>query len=103
MNDTNVNCVNQCGEVCSSLGCQKVHGCPAGDTNTSHHIRVSQGKRAAVNTELFWIAIADTPPPMGVKLQLINRNCGVATYGTWSAKDKFWTHWQGLPKFAERA
>ena len=73
------------------------------DTNTSHPIRVSQGKRAAVNTELFWIAIADNPPPMGVKLQLINRNCGVATYGTWSAKDKFWTHWQGLPKFEEKA
>lgn len=99
--DINANPLNQCGEVCSSVGCQHVHGCPAGAMNTSHHIRVSQGKRAAVNTELVWIAIADIPPPMGVKLQLINRHCGVATYGSWNGKDKFWTHWQGLPKFDE--
>lgn len=85
-----------CGEVCSSSGCHKGHGCPAGE------IKVSQNKRAAVNTELFWIPIAEVAPPMGVKLQLINRHCGVATYGSWSGKDKFWTHWQGLPKFQEK-
>ncbi len=66
------------------------------------HIKVSQNKRAAVNTELFWIPIAEVAPPMGVKLQLINKSCGVATYGSWSGKDKFWTHWQGLPKFQEK-
>lgn len=45
-----------------------------------------------------WRVITDTTP-RGVKLQLINKKAGVATYGTIGTKNTFWTHWAPLPTF----
>ena len=61
-------------------------------------IKVNAEHTAAVAQEFFWIPVKDFPPPLGVKLLLINQDLGVATMGTYS-KSYNWTHWQGLPKF----
>lgn len=50
---------------------------------------------AAVSTNVYWQPI-DTAP-RGVKIQLINKQSGVATYGTYYG-DKFWDYWCALPK-----
>lgn len=63
-------------------------------------IKTTNDGRAAVNTELFWIPIAEVEPPRGAKLLLINRRQGVATMGEYRVSDNF-THWQALPKFKE--
>lgn len=56
---------------------------------------------AAVDRGYFWRPVtSDTP--RGVKLQLINRSCGVAQYGTLSSGKNFWTHWAALPVFADK-
>lgn len=49
----------------------------------------------AVSTHVYWLPI-DTATPRGVKLQLLGKG-GVATYGNYHG-DKFWTHWQSLPR-----
>lgn len=63
-------------------------------------IKINNSRSAAVNQETFWIPIDECPPPVGVKLLLINDRNGVACLGTYLEKHQ-WTHWQGLPKFAE--
>lgn len=63
-------------------------------------IKLNTDKSAAVNQQLVWLSIDDCPPPVGAKLLLINRANGVAVLGIYQAKHQ-WTHWQGLPKFAE--
>lgn len=50
---------------------------------------------AAVDHNYFWQPISTCP--LGVKVQL-NSKAGVATYGTLTSKDTFWTHWAPLPK-----
>lgn len=49
----------------------------------------------AVDHNYFWLPI-DTCP-RGVKVQLLGAG-GVAMYGTYNGKDKFYTHWAPLPK-----
>lgn len=61
-------------------------------------IKQTNDGAAAVNTELFWIPVADVPPPNGPKLLLINKQYGVAVLGSYT-KSAGWTHWQALPKF----
>lgn len=50
---------------------------------------------AAVDRNYFWQPI-DTCP-LGVKVQLLGKG-GVAMYGQYSNKEKFYTHWAPLPK-----
>ena len=63
-------------------------------------IKLNTDKSAAVNQQLVWLSIDEVPPPVGAKLLLINRANGVAVLGIYQVKHQ-WTHWQGLPKFAE--
>lgn len=65
---------------------------------TPDGIRKIASGAAAVNPRLIWLPVAVFPPPRGLKLQLINRPSGVATYSIFRATDG-WTHWQGLPVF----
>ena len=55
-------------------------------------------KSAAVSTTQAWLPI-DQDTPRGVKLQLISRPAGVATYGTLTAKVSHFTHWAPLPSW----
>ena len=54
-------------------------------------------RTVAVDREYYWRPIAGCP--RGVKVQLINRRYGVASYGNYTGKDGFWTHWAPLPVF----
>lgn len=58
--------------------------------------KVNDQHRVAVATDYYWLPI-DSTTPRGVKLQLLPVS-GVAQYGTWNGKDKFFTHWAPLPK-----
>lgn len=73
---------------------------PSASAPEATHDQVNTDKSAAVNQSLTWLSIDDHPPPVGAKLLLINRANGVAVLGIYQAKHQ-WTHWQGLPKFAE--
>jgi hypothetical protein len=55
---------------------------------------------AAVDHSYFWQPIATCP--RGVKVQLLGAG-GVAMYGTYNGKDKFYTHWAPLPKLKREA
>lgn len=61
-------------------------------------IKVNASNTAAVAQDFYWIPVQQTPPPMGVKLLLINQKLGVACMGDYHSSHG-WTHWQGLPKF----
>ena len=61
-------------------------------------VTITADKAAAVDQCYFWRPVGpDTP--CGPKVQLINRKAGVATHGTYSPGNKWWTHWAPLPKF----
>ena len=49
-----------------------------------------------VATDYYWMPI-NKDTPRGVKLQLLGIG-GVAVYGEWDGKSRFWTHWAALPK-----
>ena len=68
----------------------------AGQESREVSIKKTSDGAAVVNTELYWIPIAEVPPPSG-KLQLINQRLGVAVYGNYMPGQ----HWQGLPKFKD--
>lgn len=57
-------------------------------------------KTAAIDPATFWRKIGPDAPK-GVKVQLINRSAGVATYGT--LPSRFHTHWAPLPVFGDDA
>jgi hypothetical protein len=63
-------------------------------------IKLNRDKSAAVNTSLPWLPVSKYPPPRGAKLLLISRPYGVGTMGNYTPDDG-WTHWQGLPHFAD--
>jgi hypothetical protein len=63
-------------------------------------IKLTKDQAAAVNTSLPWLSVADHPPPRGAKLLLINRAHGVTVLGPYQP-GQGWTHWQGLPHFAD--
>lgn len=52
-----------------------------------------------VDPNYFWIPRVEMVPTTSSKVQLINQPAGCATYGTWSSRDDYWTHWAPLPKF----
>jgi hypothetical protein len=58
---------------------------------------INSAKTVAVDREYHWRPIATCP--VGVKVQLINRRYGVAVYGEYRSKERFWTHWAPLPVF----
>lgn len=65
------------------------------------NIQIDSTRSAAVTDGHYWISIGDHPPPVGIKLLLINQANGVAVLGDYQAKHQ-WTHWQGLPRFADQ-
>jgi hypothetical protein len=60
---------------------------------------INSSKTAAVDRAYKWLEI-DDDTPRGVKLQLISRPAGVATYGIYTG-DTHWTHWAALPTFSK--
>lgn len=62
--------------------------------NQSH--RLNSEKTVAVAESYYWMPCGpDTP--IGVKLQLLGQG-GVAIYGTYNPRVKFFTHWAPLPR-----
>ena len=59
---------------------------------------ISHGGEAAIDRSYNWLPI-DANTPRGVKLQLINKRYGVATYGQIFSDNCFWTHYAPLPTF----
>lgn len=59
---------------------------------------LNSNRTAAIDRTYPWLPI-DKDAPRGVKLQLINRDAGVATYGSLDTDPGFWTHWAPLPTF----
>lgn len=57
-------------------------------------MKIDSTGTAAVDSNYYWLPIVTCP--IGVKVQLLGD--GVAHYGVYSGKDKFWTHWAALPK-----
>jgi hypothetical protein len=55
-------------------------------------------KTAAIDRQYHWLPI-DKDTPIGVKVQLINKAAGVASYGAHKRGDTFYTHWSPLPTF----
>lgn len=64
--------------------------------------RPSTDSAAVVSDGFHWLPI-DERTPRGCKLQLINREAGVACHGVLGTEAHFWTHWAPLPTFAEPA
>lgn len=58
---------------------------------------INAAKTVAVDREYYWQPINTCPK--GVKVQLVNKGYGVAVYGQYTPKEKFWTHWAPLPVF----
>lgn len=53
-------------------------------------------RTAVVDRRYHWRPI-DASTPRGTKMQLINRDAGVACYGQLGTGVHFWTHWAPLP------
>ena len=67
-----------------------------GETTSTQ--RLSTDKAAFIDTDYKWQKItADSP--RGVKLQLINKRFGVASYGRLYGEESYYTHWAPLPTF----
>ena len=58
--------------------------------------KLNTDKSVAVATDYYWEPV-DKTTPRGVKLQLLTVG-GVAIYGTYNGREKFFTHWAPLPK-----
>jgi hypothetical protein len=61
-------------------------------------LHLSSDQAAMVDPDYFWRPI-DGNTPLGAKVQLINKDAGVAIYGSINSKESFFTHWAPLPKF----
>lgn len=57
-------------------------------------------RTASVDRGYHWQPITPSTP-RGVKMQLINRSAGVATYGKLETDAGFWTHYAPLPTFED--
>jgi len=57
---------------------------------------INNAKSAAVATDYYWEPVGPSTP-RGVKVQLLTQG-GVAVYGLWDGKDKFYSHWAPCPK-----
>ena len=60
------------------------------DTNTE--------KTAIIDRSYHWRKI-DSDTPLGIKMQLINKQYGVAMYAILGSTNKWFTHWAPLPTF----
>lgn len=61
-------------------------------------IKTSKDGTALVDHSYFWTPISLVSPILGSKVQVINREAGVATTDSWSLRYN-WSHWAPLPKF----
>jgi hypothetical protein len=59
---------------------------------------INSDNTAAIDRAYHWMPI-DQHTPVGVKLQLIREDAGVAQYGKYKRGDTFFTHWSPLPTF----
>lgn len=57
---------------------------------------LNKDQTVAVATDYYWEKI-DANTPHGVKLQLLGVG-GVAVYGHYDGKNRFWTHWAPCPR-----
>jgi len=57
---------------------------------------LNKDQTVAVANEVFWQKV-NIHTPTGVKLQLLGLG-GVAVYGTYDGKSRFWTHWAPVPR-----
>jgi hypothetical protein len=62
--------------------------------------RLDKSGKVAVDHDYFWQPIATCP--RGAKVQLLGAG-GVAMYGSYSGKEKFYTHWAPLPKLKKES
>lgn len=60
---------------------------------------IDSTKSAMVSQTVYWIPI-DKNTPLGVKLLVINQNHGVLTTSILGPNEKYFTHWQAVPKFS---
>lgn len=69
----------------------------------NQQLQTDSSSSAVVDQSYYWLPI-DSNTPRACKLQLINKQAGVAMYGILdytSVEDMFWTHWCPLPKFKQ--
>ena len=57
---------------------------------------LNSDKTVAVAPDYYWLKL-DNETPRGVKIQLLGIG-GVAAYGEWDGRNKFWRAWAPLPK-----
>lgn len=57
---------------------------------------LNKDQTVAVATDYFWQKV-DANTPRGVKLQLLGIG-GVAAYGVYDGRNRFWTHFAPLPR-----
>lgn len=60
---------------------------------TTHTL--NSDRTVAVDQNYYWQRMDSCP--RGVKIQLLGIG-GVASYGTWDGKNRFWQAWAPLPK-----
>lgn len=61
-------------------------------------VTITSDKVAAVDQEYFWQPMSTCPT--GVKVQLLGAH-GVAVYGAYNGKEKYWIGWAPLPKMTK--
>jgi hypothetical protein len=62
-------------------------------------IKLNRDRSAAVNTQTFWVEIAEANKPLkGARYLLINKAAGVAQIAPFT-DDGWYTHYAGLPSF----
>ncbi len=57
---------------------------------------INTEKTVAVSPDYYWLPI-NKDTPKGVKIQLLGLG-GVAVYGEWDGKSRFWQAWAPVPK-----
>jgi len=60
---------------------------------------LNSDKTVAVAPDYWWLPINQNTP-RGVKIQLLGIG-GVAAYGEWDGRNRFWQAWAPLPKKPE--
>ncbi len=63
--------------------------------------KINGDQTVAVSNEVFWNDDMDSCP-RGVKVQLLGAG-GVALYGTYDGKDKFYTSWAPVPRRSNKS
>jgi hypothetical protein len=62
----------------------------------TENFKLNKDASVAVANDYFWQKI-NPDTPRGVKLQLLGIG-GVAAYGHWDGKNRYWTHWAPCPR-----